>query len=304
MISDLDLDRLAGIVHLPQHRRLLTVVAELWRDRTTRAIWLGGSLARGAGDRWSDVDLRVAVEDARFSPDVMPSGAHHLAADSVGSHTLRFDEHAVLFHILLADGEIYDLLVQTASHPPTNEARLVLGCRDDALGERLLYGYDPVLHVAPADGAVIRQVIVDFWISQQKHQKVLARGLPLIAWEGEHRMRQELVRLWYVLATGEDPGPLGRTTIHTLAPVVRAVQERDTGALARIGRPLRDIAELVTAAADTADEVARVGRELATGLGFDYPEALEATVRQSWRWFGEFQVLWTRPTDERSSSPP
>jgi hypothetical protein len=288
MICDLDLTSLAGIAHLPQHRRLAGVVADLWRDQTIAAIWLGGSLARGAGDPFSDVDLRVAVPPESFAADALPPGARRLAADVVGTHLLRFDERMVLFHMLLADGEIYDLLVQTTDHPPTNEARLVLACRDDGLGDLLAHGHDPVVRMAPADGAIIRQVIVDLWISQQKAQKVLARGLPIMGWEGEHRMRQDLIRLWYVSATGDDPGPLGRTTIHTLTPVVQVVQQqRGAQALTLVGQPLRDEQEIIAAAADRIAAVASVGRALAAQLGFDYPAALEETVRRTWRAFSE-----------------
>jgi hypothetical protein len=290
MISELDLTRLDGVAHLPQHRRLIAVVTDLWRDPAIVAIWLGGSLARGEGDRWSDIDLRVAVRPGTHPLDALPPSASRLAAEVLGTHHIRFGAATALFHMLLSDGEIYDLLIQTTDHPPTGEARLVLGCRDAALGELLASGQDPPVRILPAEGPMIHQLIVDFWISQQKQQRVLARGLPVMAWEGEHRMRLDLIRLWYVLETGSDPGPLGRTTIHTLTPVVRAVQERNgTELLRRIGRPLRDVPEIVAGAAETASEVARVGRLLAGRLGFAYPEALEETVRRSWRAFHEAQ---------------
>jgi predicted nucleotidyltransferase len=291
MICDLDLALLDGIAHLPQHRRLATVAAELWSDRAVVAVWLGGSLARGGGDAWSDVDLRVAVTPEAFAADTLPAGAGGLAADVVGTHILRFGERAVLFHMLLGDGQIYDLLVQTADHPPTREARVVLACRDAALGRLLAHGDDPVAHVAPADPLAIRQVIVDFWMNQPKLQRVLARGLPIMAWEGLFRMRQDLVRLWYVLATGDDPGTPARMTVHTFTPVARAIQQQHREqALALLGGALRDEPEIVAAAHALADEVARVGRALAERLAFEYPEVAESSGRRAWRAYADWRA--------------
>jgi predicted nucleotidyltransferase len=283
MLKELDLAQLDRVAHLPQHPRLVRVVAELWRDPVVAAIWLGGSLARGAGDAWSDVDLRVAVAPAAFDPDAVPAGAARLVAEVVGMHALFFGLRATLFHMLLADGEIYDLLVQTTEHTPTTEARVVLGCRDDAFGERLIHGDDPSPRVLPAEAAAVRQLIVDFWMNQIKLQRVLARGLPLMAWEGIYRMRQDLIRLWYVAATGNDPGPLARTTIHSLAPVTRAVQQQHgSRALLVLGEPLRDEQELLVVVATLIAEMKPLGRALAAQLGFEYPAAAEATVERSW----------------------
>lgn len=271
---------------LPQQRRLHTVVGDLWRDPAVAALWLGGSLARGAGDAHSDVDLRIAVLVEAFDTERLPAAAEPLKAAAVAILPLRFGGKSVLFHMLLEDGEIYDLLVQTTERPPSDETRLVLACRDPEFGDQLAAGEDPALRVQPADGEVIREVIVTFWISQRKHQKVLYRGLPLVAWQGEHFMRQLLLRLWYVAASGDDCGPLERTTIHTLSPVMRTVQEAmGERALAVAGLPARTVPELLDATTRLCDEVAQVGRQLAGRFGFDYPEAAEETVRQTWRRF-------------------
>jgi hypothetical protein len=117
---------------------------------------------------------------------------------------------------------------------------------------------------------------------------VLHRDLALLAWFGENLLRQDLIRLWYVLATGNDCGPLARMTIHTLSPVVRTVQQAvgAGSALALVGGPLGSEREIRDGAARLRDEVARVGRRLAERLGFDYPEDAEIAVRRSWDRFG------------------
>ena len=50
------------------------LVAVLAADPRVRSAWLSGSLGRGAGDPWSDVDLVVEVDEADLAPclaDVM-----------------------------------------------------------------------------------------------------------------------------------------------------------------------------------------------------------------------------------------
>lgn len=272
---------------LPQKRRLAHVAADLWRDGNVCALWLGGSLARGAGDAFSDVDLRVAVRPAAFDADRAPGGAAALLDATVAGLHTPFGEDAVLHHLLLDDGAIYDLFIQTTAREPSSEVRLVLACRDEAFRAKLAQnGVDPVTNFSPADPHALRRIITNFWISQQKHQKVLARGLPLLAWKGEHQLRQDLLRLLFALATGNDCGPVGKLSIHTFSPVEHAVRNTfGDDFLSRIGRALTSEREIIAATAELRDEVARVGRLLAERFGFPYPEAAEATVQQTWRQF-------------------
>ena len=44
---------------------LLHIIGACRSDLRFRAVWLQGSLARGLGDDWSDIDLHVAVEDVQ-----------------------------------------------------------------------------------------------------------------------------------------------------------------------------------------------------------------------------------------------
>jgi len=271
---------------LPQSRRLAALVADLWADQDVVALWLGGSLARGEGDRYSDVDLRVALRPETYSPDQIPESARQLISAAVTRLPLRFGGEAVIWHMMLDNGEMYDLHVQPSSEKPPYEARLVLACRDADFGEQLIDGEDRSVDFPPAVPDDIRQLVVFCWMNQQKHQKVLYRGLPLLSWQGELLMRQELVRLWFVLATGNDCGPVRRLTIHTLTPVIQAVQaQMGADALALVGQPMRTEAEIIAGAADLREELARVGRLLAEKLGFDYPAAAEATVRRTWQEF-------------------
>jgi predicted nucleotidyltransferase len=277
---------LSFLDHLPQRRRLALVLADLWAEPSVRALWLGGSLARGAGDAYSDVDLRVAVTPEAFSDTEFPAGAGRLREAAVAVLPLRFGVNSVLFHMLLDDGEIYDLNVLRSDQRPPNERRRLLACRDDNLAAQLDGGADPDSYALPATQEGVEQALTMFWITMHKGQKVLHRGMPLMALQGHTLLRQELIRLWYMQATGNDCGPVSRLTIHTLTPVIQAVQgAQGSAALTALGRPLRTKAEIYADVDALCDAVATVGRTLAQQLGFAYPEALEKTVRQSWRTF-------------------
>jgi hypothetical protein len=49
----------------------------------------------------------------------------------VGQQSLPSGEGSLFSHLLLSNGEIFDVLVQSTSQEPTEEARLVLGRRDE-----------------------------------------------------------------------------------------------------------------------------------------------------------------------------
>lgn len=59
----------------PQLQLVESARAVLGRDPKVMAAWVGGSIADGTADRWSDVDLRLVVEDSELAAvmDAMPA---------------------------------------------------------------------------------------------------------------------------------------------------------------------------------------------------------------------------------------
>jgi len=282
MSSTINPENFEPVPDLPQKRFLIDVVQGLWRDPDIVAVWLGGSLAKGKGDRNSDVDLRVALRPEEYVRT--PSGATLLFQLAAVHQRLEFGEHATLHHMLLGNGHIYDLFVQSTSRPPTNENRLVLACRDAEFADALSHGIDPS---APAFEAAapetVRQTIAGYWLGLLKHKKVVERDLGIVAWEGEHRLRCSLLQLYHILATGKDCGDPLRMTIHSMSPAVRSIQAGiGPLALAMLGKPARTPEELVDSAMQIAREVARIGRLLSTKLNFDYPAEAERVVAAAW----------------------
>lgn len=281
---------LSGLPDLPQRRFLEELAADLWADPNVVALWLGGSLARGVGDAWSDVDLRIALRPDTFDPATLPKSAARIVQNEAARQVISFGTDAVLHHTLLTDGQIYDLFLQTTEREPGTEARLVLACRDAIFGAKLADGVDPPVHFTPADPEMIYRLLVSFWMGQVKHIRILSRGLVMGAWFGENLMRQDMVRLWFIRATGKDGGPINRMTIHLLTPVMTAVRAYyGEEALNLIGQPTRTSEELTASTKRLQDEVAQIGRELAAQGGFDYPEKAEETARRAWERFLEGQ---------------
>jgi len=272
--------------NLPQSASLKRVAEKLWEHEDVAAIWLGGSFARGEADLYSDVDLRVALYPGAKERwvDLDQSRLSDLfGTEVVGCMPLSFGD-ALLFHLVLANGEIYDLWIQTTEQAPSQEESVVLGCRDDEFA-RKLKEIKPSDYLKPtvADADAVQKLLASFWINTIKHSKVLHRELDMVAQNGITMERSLIVRLWYILATGSDP-TVARPTIHTLTDLDRVVTSSiGQRCLPFTGGPMTSRAEILQAIESNRKEVERVGRTLADRLGFEYPEALERTARQSWQ---------------------
>lgn len=286
--DELCLDKLPA--ELPQTGRLREVATNLWKRDDVVALWLGGSFADETADRYSDIDLRVAVPpesiahwkalDERALCDILgrPCLAHERG---------DYGPFAILHHTLLADGDIYDLFVQSTEHEKHEHSVLILGCRDATFAVRLKAfatgqkDVDPT----PADGEEIAHLIRAFWFNTHKHRKVFARGLDLLSSVGINVERAMLLRLWYASITGLDGGE-ARPNIFALSERYRVVR-RQMGARAMqiLGAPLSSREHMIVHIEQLRNEVGAVGRQLAGRLGFEYPEQLEAMVRESWEQF-------------------
>ena len=270
---------------LPQTAVLQSVVERLKNDEQVRAAWLGGSFAAGAADRYSDVDLRIAIAADQISAWRTPDWPAIFDLDRVGATFMSFGDDAFLHHLVLADGSIFDFFVQSTTRDNHEHAIKVLFCSDPIFADRLKDFARPIsAELPPAKVDELSQLIVDFWITSHKHRKVLGRKLHLLATVGVQHERMILLRLWQTLLTGRDTG--GRPSIHGLSASTREIESRmGESALNIFGAPLRTEREIVQAIEINRDEVARVGRLLASREGFEYPEQLERVVRSCWVMF-------------------
>lgn len=274
---------------LPQRETIREVASNLWPDAGVVALWIGGSLASGAGDRLSDVDFRVAVAPENFASWRAPSFEQIFTSTSVvGQSVLTFGDEAILHHLVLSNGEIFDFFVQSTTRQPTLEPLLVLGCRSAAFERTLTEQNDvPVIEMQPVSAEVVRELLVSFWINSHKHRKVLYRGLDLMCSIGLHIEQSMLIRLWYIEACGQDCGDVRRQTIHSFTRVVRAIQQAMGGqALGVVGAPMGSRQELFQTIERNRQAVSQyLGPHLAQRYGFEYPTALEAVTLQGWQDF-------------------
>ncbi|QBD74987.1 hypothetical protein EPA93_02850 [Ktedonosporobacter rubrisoli] len=277
-----------AIPNVPQRATINALALRLWQRSDVLALWLGGSLACGTGDKYSDIDFRVAVSPEQFAAWKTPDFASFFAhAPVLGQQCMVFGNAALLHHLVLANGEIVDFFVQSAEHALTAEVRLILGCRDAALASRLAdMRSEERSEELPVSQETLQQLLISFWISTHKHRKVLYRGLDLLALQGIQGERAILLRLMYIAAKGRDYGDMHRQTIHSLTDIIRTVQTLDTEqAQALLGAPMRDRQEVYQVIEQQRATVSRVGRQLTQTYGVSYPTALEAVVLKDWQDF-------------------
>ena len=273
----------SSLPDLPQTKTLKRIASNLWRNVEVRAIWVEGSFGQGNADLYSDVDLRLAVPEARLKEWESPDLTALFEGRCAAHQQLFQNEDSMLLHLLLDTGDMYDLGIQEVPGVSPGEACLVLGCRDPALARSLT---EPV-HASPEspftdpDPAQVRQVIIDFWLRSNKHCKILYRGLDPMVVLGLQNERTILMRLWTIHAIGQDTGAL-RPSIHSLTPQVRSILRFYDSPLDILGVPGRTRLELMESIELHRNEVSRVGRTLAVQLSFEYPENVEATVRDYW----------------------
>jgi hypothetical protein len=279
--------RLDEVPDLPQAETVRGLAERLWRDERVMALWLGGSLASGAGDKYSDIDLRVAVPPVDLPAWEKPDFVALLGGEPLARHFIRFGSTAFLHHLIVPNGDILDLVVRSADSAPEDELSLVLGCRDEAFAARLAAANRaPEPEDAPATAEEVRELLEVFWVNSHKHRKVLNRNLDLMFPAAVYANWQMLMRLWHIAATGNDTRPRHFSGIHGLTELVRAVE----GTFGRepldiCGMPFRTRAEICAVIERDQDVASRLGRDLATRYDFAYPVALEEVARASWRAF-------------------
>jgi len=277
----IDID-LGLLEHGPHANLIRAMTRKCYADRTIQAIWVGGSLAAGLGDAYSDVDFRIAVEPGQLDRWTSPDWEHYLPFRPCAGVLLRFGEQALLHHMVLADGTIVDFYVQETTTTNPEPRVVILACRNAAFRETLAgFARPPALLIREIDGAVVRQFLVDYWITTHKEMKALARRYDLSSFVGLYLERVALLRAWYMQAVGKDID--ARVTLHMLGALHKGLAGKLTEQQHNLlGLPSRTPDETITIIDAIRAEMAGVGRWLADRHGFAYPYELEEIVQRSW----------------------
>ncbi len=281
---------------IPQAAPLREIAPRLWARDDVLAVWLGGSLARGGWDAYSDVDLFIAVQPDGMDNWREPDLSAIFGDGYIASQFSYFGENFYVHHVFLDTGDICDLHIQAIDPEADNSGfrpddRLLLGSRDEALAEALSAPPEAreLPTSLPVDSEMVQRAVESYWYNTHKHRKVLYRQLDLVLATSLSMFHFWYLRLVYIDAADSDPGDLNRRTVHSLSPIMRALRERagHDALLAVVGMPMRTRDEIVAAVEALNDAVAEVGRRLAARYEFDYPVAMEELVWESWRTFQE-----------------
>jgi hypothetical protein len=278
-MTDIDLGPLE---HGPHANLIRAMTSKCSVDGSIQAIWVGGSLAAGQGDAYSDVDFRIAVEPGQIDRWTSPNWEKYLPIRPCGSLLTRFGEQALLHHMVLTDGTIVDFYVQdtTQQNPEPN---LVILTSPNAEFRAKLEGFanPAAVLVREIDGAVVRQFLVDYWITTHKQMKALARRYDLSPFVGLYMERVALLRAWYMQAVGKDIN--ARVTLHMLRELHKGLDGKITEhQRTLLGLPSKTPNETVTVIDAIRAEMASVGRWLANRYDFVYPNELEDVVQRVW----------------------
>ncbi len=195
---------------------------------------------------------------------------------------MRFGEQALLHHLVLADGTIVDFYVQDTTNKNLEPKLVILACRN-AEFKAMLEGFasPAALLIREIDGAVVRQFLIDYWITTHKEIKGLGRKYDHSSFAGLYLERMALLRAWYMQVVGKDID--ARVTIHMLGAMHKGLDGKLTADQHNIlGLPSRTPDETVRAVDAIRAEMACVGRWLADTHAFAYPHELEDVVTRIW----------------------
>ena len=255
------------IAMLPDgYQRLLASARErLEGDELVRAMWLGGSVARGTADAASDLDVILAVADdahAAFAgawrewlADITPTVLAEALPFAPGS-----------FYSVTPAFERFDVVVEPVSATPTTffRSRVVVFDKDG------LDATVPPPEPGPGPSADAVRALITEYFRVAAVETILVRDDWLLAREHLHLVASLIYRL-FVEANAPLP-PMGVKQWSTkLTPDQRA-------ALAALPTTAGDVRELGAAHSAAAAVFVTNAEALARELGVDWPHELEAAA--------------------------
>jgi len=204
------------------------LLGALAADPAVKAVYIGGSFARGEDDEVSDLDLWVHGEEWR--PECL--GALFLTAEDKQLGGTPF------LHGVSVGGTILDILY---GGPPAWDGYIRLEMPEPT----------PIPPAPLPPCGVIEQ----FWMMTLKHRKSLWRGRHGILTYGLHHDRKYLLRAWALHDTGVDPGDQVFTIF-----ALKSLYDRhiDQGRIELLGLPVRNLEEILVATDAYRDEMSRL----------------------------------------------
>lgn len=249
----------------PQQQAILDqVTTALAADARVRSAWLSGSLARGGGDRWSDVDVTVVVEQTDLSAVI---AAFQAQRSDLPTAVFSQLVHGRIISTITPDWDRFDLTFLTDAEFAMQDGTGLLRL----LGE----GEAPPPRAPAADAgrpARVAAIIHEFIRVLGLLPVAAGRQESIVAQQGCELMRRMTVDLM-LEANGVPPGARGAKRLNAyLTPDQQAALEAlvpPAAALQPVLAANRDLAALFFAHA----------RPLAQRLAITWPAALESATR-------------------------
>jgi hypothetical protein len=240
-----------------------------WCEADERAKYLvvACSVGRGAGDRLSDLDMGMGLESPDF--DAAVADAHQVidaAGELVDSYAHKLPgltmPHERIFAQYANRCQVDMVVIPAGEKYP--------GVKDEVV----LYDPDGIRAAkwapTPVTSKQVREWAFNGWACLADVGKYLRRGS---AWEALERLHQARAEYWRLLATSHDvPNPqYGITSLLDFAP------DRVPARLALTTSDV-DLARLLRAARQLAEELAGVGSELKPELAAVLPVPMAAFI--------------------------
>ncbi|SDT43751.1 nucleotidyltransferase domain-containing protein [Microlunatus soli] len=250
---------------LPWQRRCIETAIEILPTcQGVRAVWVAGSLARGEGDQYSDVDLNCLITD-----DSIPfwrAQWSEVVARCVGNLTLsRTINDAIIGGFsLTSNWEHVDLIL----HPLTSFAHR-------PTDHRTLYDPDRLIESAPRSAAAEPQMDVGdmsefFFYLAGSFATVIGRGELALAQDAVIDLRRWLVRL--MLAENRLQPFGGARRLNPLLTAEQRAELEHVGALASLDDVTAAAAAIFSSFASRAERISR--RD-----GIEFPQQMYEVTR-------------------------
>lgn len=252
----------------PYHRHFERVLDVIGPDERIRGLWLSGSLARGAADAGSDLDLVLAVRDEDFD-EFADGWPDWLAGITPTLLAKELPRSRLIIYALAEDLCRIDVVAEPVSRVASSPHRRRIPVIDrDGLTESIPA---PELGAGP-DRGKITAMITEFWRIQANFPAMInGRQDLLCANSGVHVSGQMLYDLF--VETNQPLPPMG---VKQFTSRLRPEQAEVLRALPTCAPGDRRL--LINADLAVCEAMADAGRAAAERVGAEYPERISAAV--------------------------
>lgn len=210
----------------PQLQALPGLVRRLYDLPQVETVFLGGSLARGGGDAYSDIDLLVVVDGS--CQDFLSDEAIRQTAGIAPLATVRFPlgPASWMHQLILPGGIVVDLNCQR-DVPKAQLSQLIELDQECSQLHSSRRSQSPrAWQPAAIYDEEVGGLVQTFWVTALKHRRGILRQQELLIWIGLNLSRAQLVRLQFLAEMDRDCGDLARMGIYTLSAIQDWLQER------------------------------------------------------------------------------